>query len=57
MILVPQNALIQRVLTHTGCGGHVERKPFLTGWYVCPKCDTLLHGNNVKEEPYWPVVA
>ena len=55
MILVPPYAILPKVLTHKNCGGYVERKPFLPGWYVCPRCDTLLHVNNVEQSDLPPV--
>ncbi len=56
MILVPYGSLFPKALTHKGCGGYVEIAPFLSGWYSCPKCNTLLHGANVERSEL-PAVA
>lgn len=56
MILVPYGAIFPKVLTHKDCGGYVERVPFVPGWFSCPSCNTLLHGNNVEQSEL-PVVA
>lgn len=41
-------SLLPTVEQHKGCGGTVKRQQYLPGWYSCPKCNTLLHGNNVE---------
>lgn len=55
MILVPRHAILPKVLTHKDCGGYVEYVPALEDFYSCPKCNTLLHRNNVERSELPPV--
>lgn len=50
-MIVNQRGLIAYTIEHKNCGGLVSRKPFLPGFYACPKCNSLIHRNNVREIP------
>jgi hypothetical protein len=45
-------AILQSVLAHKKCGGYVRQESGMKQWgpdfYVCPKCNTLMHKNNVE---------
>lgn len=49
MIVVQPYAFQPLVLAHKVCGGYVERVPGMPSAYSCPKCNSLLHANNVEQ--------
>lgn len=59
MIVLNPQSVVPQVLQHKGCGGYVEQpewmRKYMSDFYRCPKCESLLHKNNVGPTMFFPV--